>query len=114
MRAKCKHLLEDLVVDDALDALLGKELEQRLPRLGHLVGLVLAVSTPVHARDGHILKQDQVGGDLLGSGRVSSENERTVGRGRTFSMLPPANPTTTRRPFHAMHLSDGMIDPTGS
>lgn len=36
------------------------------------------------------------------------------GRDRTFSMFPPANPTITARPFHAMHLSDGTIMPTGS
>lgn len=29
-------------------------------------------------------------------------------------MLPPANPTTTIRPFQAMTLSEGMIIPTGS
>lgn len=33
---------------------------------------------------------------------------------RTFSILPPAKPTTIARPFHAIHFNEGTISPTGS
>merc|ERR1712230_338145 len=37
-----------------------------------------------------------------------------LGRWKNYSMLPPAKPMTSSRPFHAIHFIDGSIMPTGS
>ena len=72
------------------------------------------VCTPVDADDRDVLEQHQVQCELEESGvRVGERAERLTAREaeRTFSICPAAKPTTSARPFQAMHFSESAAAP---